>query len=245
MDLPMIKIAAIFHTLDGECTHQGPLHRTTFVRTGGCHLRCWKSTGFCDAPHTLDLKASYEEMRIQDIMSRIMRHGSKRVTITGGEPLLQKSKILDLAAELKRWEYLVTLETSGSVFLNQWEQLHFDSIIADVKTPSTEMHKHNCLELHGNLRKQDYLKFVLQDKTDYDWSIDYIMKHGPFAAQLAFGPRWDYLQPRQIVEWLDNDKYYNIMLNMQMHKYIWPESATPPTDDLKLVDREALIKAER
>jgi 7-carboxy-7-deazaguanine synthase len=248
-----LKIANIFNTLDGEVSFSGPLHWSTFIRLGGCNLRCWKSSGYCDAPHTLDLSYPYRKMTIAEIQGELIKYlPCKRATITGGEPLLQLDALYELALSLRRLGYLLTLETSGSVYMTLLQMHPFASIIADLKPPSTEMSKMNCDKLFIMLRREDYIKVVLENRQDYDWAVEYLKSieiigaiPGVDAPQIAFGPRWGYLEPRVIAEWLREDKLYNIMLNMQLHKYIWSEAITPSTPDLKTIDREKLIQQER
>jgi 7-carboxy-7-deazaguanine synthase len=247
-----LKIANIFLTLDGECTWGGPLQYSTFIRTGGCNLRCWKSSGYCDAPGTLDINYPYQELSIPEIVSRVIGNlPCKRVTITGGEPLLQKKEVCELAKELQQIKYHVSLETSGSIDLSQYSTNYFNSIIADLKPPSTEMDKRNCKGLFKKLGSQDFIKVVIQNREDYDWALSYIynLQLSEYSEHttpnIAFGPRWGFLEPRELESWLRRDKRFNIRLNLQLHKYIWPESITPLTQDLKVLNREELLRNER
>jgi 7-carboxy-7-deazaguanine synthase len=235
----MMKVANIYRALNGEVTYRpGPGSWTTIVRLGGCNLRCWRSSGYCDAPSTLDINYKYPELTISEVLRKIDELKIKRVLITGGEPLLQREEILLLAGKLNLKKYVVTLETSGSIFMSKQEVAHFSSVIADVKTPGTEMHKHNKLGLFANLGRSDFMKFVIQDRDDYEWSLQFLSKI-KVQAQVAFGPRWGYIEPRQIVEWLEEDERFDIMLNLQLHKYVFPESITEPTTDLKALYKDA------
>lgn len=230
-----LKVASIFRTVDGEVTHKGAWHWTTFVRLGMCNLRCWKSSGFCDAPHTLDMKFPYPELTLEEIYSDIDAKKTARVTFTGGEPLLQRDGLVLLSNELLDLGYITTLETSGSIELGCTTVDAFTSIIMDVKPPSTEMDRQNKIINMKCLRPQDFVKFVIQDRADFTWSLEYL-RNAPTVAQVAFGPRWGYLEPVQILKWIEDIGRFDIMLNVQSHKYFWPSCHPDPVETLQQVD---------
>lgn len=238
-----LKVASIFRTVDGEVTAKGPWHWTTFVRLGMCNLRCWKSSGFCDAPHTLDMKYPYPQMTLEEIYLDIDAKKTARVTFTGGEPLLQKEGLVLLSNELLDLGYITTLETSGSIGMPCSIVDSFTSIIMDVKPPSTEMHKNNITENMKQLRPQDFVKFVIQDRADFEWSILYLKSH-PTVAQVAFGPRWGFLEPAKLLGWIERIERFEIMLNVQSHKWFWPECHPDPVETLQQVDFEKQVELE-
>lgn len=241
-----MKVASIFCTVDGEVTYKGPWHWTVFLRTGGCNLRCWKSSGFCDAPHTLEMNGPYAQMSIEEVVADVIRFGDvRRCTITGGEPLLQFEDVQEVSAKLSgdyHWD--VTLETSGSISFNRRQQLRdIISVIVDLKPPSTEMSKNNRLGILQHLWQADFVKIVLQDEEDYRWALDTI-DHNPTEASIAFGVRWGYLRLETVADWLRRDQRFGIMLNMQSHKYIWDNSHPTPVASLKQVDFMEMVARE-
>lgn len=238
-----LKVVSIFSTLDGEVTCGGPGGWTTFVRTAGCPLRCWKSTGLCDSPHTLDFNFPHPEYEIEEVVRRIRDAGIHRVTISGGEPLSQQDEVLDLTKRLRDEDYVVTLETSGSLSVFEATKV-FTSVIADVKPPSTEMAKKNYEPNMGYLRRQDFAKFVLSDAADYDWSLAYLDSY-PTKAQVAFGVKFGgELTNAKLVEMLRKDALWGIKLNFQTHKYIWPPEQLPVLTTLKGLDYDYYVKKE-
>lgn len=240
-----MKIISIFRTIDGEVTYRGPWGWSTFVRLGWCNLRCWKSTGFCDAPHSLVKESDfYQNLSLREVVNRILELKTPRVTITGGEPLLQANDVYDLAARLYDLGKIVTLETSGSLQFKTADLQDFHSVIMDVKCPSTEMDKSNKPLNMGQLRHRDYVKFVIEDRNDYHFALDYVDKH-PTKAIVAFGPRWDYLPPYAIAKWLEEDERFDIQLNLQSHKYIWPNCDPSPVQKLEDVDVESILAKEK
>lgn len=242
-DKMKLKLVSIFHTLDGECTLDGPLQWSTFIRTAGCNLRCWKSSGFCDAPHSLDFNHPWPEWELEDIVKEVQKYSPcKRVTISGGEPLWWEATVCELSSLLRKLGYKTNLETSGSLDISL-ATAYFDCVIMDVKPPATEMSKKNLPENMGMLRHTDYCKFVIQDRNDYDWSIFWLNRY-PTVAKVAFGPRHGYLEPAELIQWLRDDKRFDIRLNIQTHKYIWPGTEAPPVKSLSEVDYEAVVKKE-
>src|SRR5476649_334099 len=101
-------ISEIFYSLQGEGELAGI--PSVFVRTSGCNLRC----GWCDTPY-----ASWEPegraRSVAQIVQEVSRHGAaKHVVLTGGEPMIARD-IRDLAAELKKLGYHITIETAATV----------------------------------------------------------------------------------------------------------------------------------
>lgn len=238
-----LKIVSIFRTIDGEVTKYGPWAWTTFVRTGGCNLRCWKSTGFCDAPHTLDMSFPYPEMDLKDVVEKVLEFNTPNVTFSGGEPWLWKEQICYLANVFKHHQKRTSLETSGSLPFTYQELRPFCCVVMDVKPPSTEMAKKNVPENMEQLRLDDYTKFVIADREDFLWSIDYLAKN-PTKAKVAFGVRWGYLEPRKLLGWIESNGDFNIQFNMQSHKIIFPECHPEPVASLKMVNFEREVSKE-
>jgi len=247
----MIPIVKIFRTLDGEVTFGGPLQWTVFVRTAGCPLRCWKSSGFCDAPHTLDLKLhDWPEYGPADLTEMILAasRGIRRVTITGGEPLMWRRDVVGLAGRLQDEGCFVVLETSGSVGLTAKEMEFFTCIVCDIKTPTTEESEKMDWDFVERLRPTDKLKAVVETLEDLDWVREKMREHHS-SAQVCVGPRWGThglpgLEPALIVDWMDRKGRYTWRLNLQLHKYIWPECHPQPVDKLEEVDHARQVEIE-
>jgi 7-carboxy-7-deazaguanine synthase len=77
-------INEIFYSIQGESSRSGlPTH---FVRLTGCPLRC----SYCDTEYAFK---SGTKMTFNEIISQLNINMTKFVTITGGEPLAQKSAL--------------------------------------------------------------------------------------------------------------------------------------------------------
>lgn len=97
-----LHVQEIFYTLQGE----GPSAGTpaTFVRTWGCHLRCW----FCDT----DFESNKESLSVETIGDTAAKFGARLVVLTGGEPMRQN--LVPLVAHLIARGHEVQIETAGS-----------------------------------------------------------------------------------------------------------------------------------
>lgn len=242
-----LKIVSIFRTIDGEVGLGIPGQWTTFVRTAGCPLRCWPDTGYCDAPHTLDFDYPHPEMTVDEIVEKVRKLGTPKVTISGGEPFSQPGGIVALARRLHAFNIYSSVETSGSISLHRDALQAFDSVVADIKCPSTKMHRKNNKKLYNQLRCKDWVKCVIQNREDYEFACDYVDKHifpKNFHPVVAFGVRWNYLDPAKLLEWLAEDCRFTIRLNVQLHKYIYPDCEPPPVKSLVDVDYESCTAKE-
>ena len=79
-----MRVAEKFISINGEGTRAGEL--AVFVRFTGCNLRC----SYCDTMWANEPGCPYEEMSPEQICDYVRSTGIKNVTLTGGEPLLQK-----------------------------------------------------------------------------------------------------------------------------------------------------------
>ena len=114
----------------------------------------------------------------------------------------------------------VMLETGGHISI---EQVPSSVIrIMDVKCPgSGEVHRNDWSNL-DRLAAHDEVKFVLKDRSDYEFARDVVARYdlpGRVRAVL-FSPVHDVLVPQQLAEWILADKL-DVRLQLQVHKYIW------------------------
>ena len=89
-------------------------------------------------------------MRMSSILNKIKKYPTKYVTVTGGEPLAQKS-CPKLLTKLCNFGYDVSLETSGAINVSNVDK-RVKKII-DIKTPgSTEENKKRLFKSFGYVR---------------------------------------------------------------------------------------------
>ena len=100
-------IAEIFHSLQGEGELTGV--PSVFVRTSGCNLRC----NWCDTPYA-SWQPEGAQMSVAEIVAEVKKHPARHVVLTGGEPMVA-TEIRELAAELKKLGYHLTIETAATI----------------------------------------------------------------------------------------------------------------------------------
>lgn len=91
-----MNVIEIFASIDGEGSRQGLL--TTFLRLHDCNIRC----SYCDTTYSYGIDSVFTEMTVAEVADVIESLGNHRITITGGEPLLQEAAVVELIDELNR-----------------------------------------------------------------------------------------------------------------------------------------------
>jgi len=206
-----MKINEIFYSLQGEGKWTGLPN--IFIRTTGCNLRC----SFCDTKYAYE---EGEELTVKQIKDLIKKYSCKKVCITGGEPLDQ-DKIKILIDELSKKDYEIIIETNGSIDLKQVINKKNLIISCDIKCPSSEMHEKMFFDNIRILREKDQLKFVIQDKKDYEYAKEIISEYKP-KCTIFFQPTYK-KEPKELAEWILKDNL-NVRLGLQIHKIIWGET---------------------
>jgi len=204
----MLRLTEIFHSIQGESTHAG--RPCVFVRLTGCNLRC----RWCDSEYTF---TGGEKMSIDDVMARVESYGCKLVELTGGEPLAQ-SESFDLIKRLCDDGYEVLIETSGSIDITPVDDRA--RIILDIKCPgSGEVEKNRWANI-DELRAHDEIKFVIADRSDYEWARRVIEERNLTRWTILFSPVWGELDLKPLAEWMLADRV-PARLQTQLHKHIW------------------------
>jgi len=73
-----------------------------------------------------------------------------------------------------------------------------------------------------HLTNRDEVKFVMGSRADYEWSCGKVRKFDltKRCCAVLFSPIFGRIDPRQIVEWILEDKL-DVRFQLQMHKFIW------------------------
>ena len=215
----IIRVFSIFPSIDGEVNnyHQG--HTTTFVRFAGCNFYTEpksKPCAYCDTKYALSLDSG-QDMTVEEIMKKVQEIGLNKVTITGGEPLLQFDGFLELTKQLYKGGHKVSVETNGSFPCNGYG---VGCWVVDFKLPSSGCMDKMVPVAYKNLADQDFVKFVIMNREDYiealnakEWIQDKLMA----SCQFAFSPAHDKLDPNLLISWLLEDKI-DAIVNFQLHK---------------------------
>ena len=203
-----MKINEIFYSIQGEGKWTG--RPNIFIRTTGCNLRCT----YCDTKYAYE---NGKELKVNEVLKKIEKYNCNYVCITGGEPLLQDD-IFDLIKKLYSKNYLVLIETNGSIDIKKLIEFEKLIISLDIKCPSSKMDKEMELKNIGLLNKEDQMKFIIKNKLDYNYAKEIITKFKP-KCDIYFQPVWGE-NPKIIAEWIISDNL-NVKLGLQLHKILW------------------------
>ncbi|MGL4992288.1 MAG: putative 7-carboxy-7-deazaguanine synthase QueE [Sarcina sp.] len=211
-----MKIVEIFQSIDGEAVRAGLI--TNFIRVAGCNLRC----SYCDTEYAL-LKTQGEEISLDEILKKLDKN-IKNITLTGGEPLWNKEESMLLLDRLIAEGYSVSVETNGAIDLTDFIKKYPDVVfIVDYKVPSSNMEDKMNINNFNILREIDCVKFVVGTNEDLEKMKEIIentnLKDG--KTSIFVSPVFSKIDPKDIVEFLLDNKLNNVRLQIQMHKVIW------------------------
>lgn len=207
----VLRVNEIFYSIQGEGSRAG--ERCIFVRLTGCGLRCT----YCDTEY-----AFYEgdDLNLDAVLARIRSFDCKLIELTGGEPLEQEGVYL-LIDRLLKLDFDVMIETGGHVDISRVDTKV--KRIVDLKTPSSGMSKRNRYENMAMLTARDEVKFVIGDRTDYDWACEMITTHRIHerVPTILLSPVSDVQSLEELSGWILADSL-PVRLQVQLHKLIWP-----------------------
>ena len=220
-----MKIASIFKSINGEVnsSHQGSI--CGFIRLAECNCRC----SYCDTKQYQE-KKSGKDMNIKQILKAVDDFKCANVTITGGEPLLQKQALKTLILEL-RHTHKISIETNGSIRI----PIDFPSDISwviDYKCSSSNMKDKMKLSNFRGARYNDFIKFVIADRKDFDDAISLITKvkdhrHDYHMLKWCFSPMFNEGKPsiktKELLRWIYDEELLrqcSPIINVQIHKIL-------------------------
>ena len=94
--------------------------------------------------------------------------------------------------------------------------------VMDVKCPASgESDKVEWANI-DHLSSRDQVKFVIQDRGDYEFARDTVTRHAldRRCAAVLFSPVHGVLDPKDLSEWILEDRL-PVRLQLQLHKHIW------------------------
>ena len=158
-------------------------------------------------------------MSIADVVEQVDAYGSPLVEVTGGEPLLQED-VYPLMERLLGAGRTVLLETGGQIDVSRVPGAVIK--VMDVKCPASgESDKVEWANI-DRLGSRDQVKFVIQDRGDYEFARDTVTRHAldRRCAAVLFSPVHGVLDPKSLSEWILEDRL-PVRLQLQLHKHIW------------------------
>ncbi len=221
-----LKVSEIFSSIEGEGIRAGYI--ATFIRLIGCNLRC----SYCDSMYAVEPRGNdYRILTIDEIVRTCSAIGNTRVTLTGGEPLLNQEKSMKLIDALLIAGFDINIETNGAIdlqdYYNKYDNGEDVLFTIDYKCKSSGQNKFNIIT---NLTDVSWysnivLKFVVGSKIDLQEMKDFLDKYDinlhnnsyPIFVSPVFGK----ITPEEIVNYLKKNKIECVRLQLQMHKFIW------------------------
>jgi len=233
-----LKVQSIFHSIDGEDNgflNAGQL--STFIRLAGCNLKC----SYCDTVYAQQVNANTEFMRIDKVIQSIRYD---KITITGGEPLLQAVPLRHLlvcldgnARQCNKIMY-ITIETNGTISTNRLRSgmltPHlFIRYVVDYKLAHSDVpdQMRGRDTIYDELSSKDVIKFPIACPDDYEEAKEVVIRHPGWKARKVFSPvigssfieEWKTeLAERMIEE--RSPLLHSVKYSLQLHKVLWPNA---------------------
>lgn len=211
-----MKVVEKFISINGEGTRAGEL--AVFVRFQGCNLRC----GYCDTQWANQPDCPYEEMTPPQVNAYVRSTGVTNVTLTGGEPLLQREMGELLSLLLRDGTLRVEIETNGAVDLTPFCGERRPIFTMDYKLPSSGCERGMKLENFSLLEPEDTVKFVSGSCADLERARELIERYDlTRRCHVYLSPVFGQIQPVEMVDYMIKHRMNQVRLQIQMHKVIW------------------------
>lgn len=212
-----LRLVEQFVSINGEGQRAGEL--ALFLRFAGCDLRC----SYCDTMWANEPGVPVTEMTPDDLAAAAFAQGITNVTLTGGEPLLQKA-LPALIDRLHENGHRVEIETNGAVPIAP--------VIAacgrrpvftmDYKLPSSGMEQRMCLENMAHLDEADTVKFVCGSREDLARAAAVMRTYDLIGrTHVYLSPVFGQIDPQEMVAFMMKEKLNDVRLQLQLHKFIW------------------------
>jgi 7-carboxy-7-deazaguanine synthase len=118
----------------------------------------------------------------------------------------------------------VLLETGGQIDVSRVPGAVVK--VVDVKCPASgESEKVEWSNI-DRLGSRDQVKFVIQNRADYEFARDIVTRHAldRRCAAVLFSPVHGVMNPKDLSEWILEDRM-PVRLQLQIHKHIWGANA--------------------
>jgi len=166
----MLPISEIFYSIQGEGINLGK--PSVFIRLYYCNLYC----SWCDTKYTWENQSKaienidYFLMDEKEIIDKIKQFNTKNLVITGGEPLLHQTKLIELVKALNG--YYVEIETNGTIIPKKELVELVNLFTVSPKLSNSDVkYEHRirkeALTYFSNLDKCVF-KFVIKDEKDIE-----------------------------------------------------------------------------
>lgn len=227
-----LRVAEIFGpTIQGEGALIG--EPTVFVRAGGCDYRC----SWCDSLHAVEsqYRHSWAPMETDAVWAKVHKLSGGQpltVSLSGGNPAIQDFG--PLITKGRAAGYRFACETQGSIPRPWFADL--DTLVLSPKPPSSgenvDWDAFDSCRTIGAGARQQVMKIVIFDETDYQWAREVHRHHSDLVLYLQPGnPEVDPATPVDLqtlanrLGWLTEkamaDGWFAPRILPQLHVLIW------------------------
>ena len=244
-----MNVIEIFSSIDGEGSRQGLL--TTFLRLHDCNIRC----SYCDTTYSYGIDSVFIEMTVAEVANVIESLGNHRITITGGEPLLQEAAVVELIDELNRRNLQIMQDnTSGQTGLtcingadkfDKREMLNNSPYDFNIETNGTivpSFQRENVwftydYKTPSSLAEESMNVDIFKAATERDLikfvvgspedldCMRRIIEQYPTVAQIYVSPVWGQIEAASIIDYMKEYNLQNVRFQLQIHKFVWDPDA--------------------
>ena len=244
-----MNVIEIFASIDGEGSRQGLL--TTFLRLHDCNIRC----SYCDTTYSYGIDSVFTEMTAAEVANVIESLGNHRITITGGEPLLQEAAVVELIDELNRRNVQTmqdnTSGQAGSTCIididkfDKREMLNNSLYDFNIETNGTiipSFHRDNVwftydYKTPSSLAEESMNIDIFKVATERDLikfvvgspedldCMRRIISKYPTVAQIYVSPVWGQIEAVLIIDYMKAYNLQNVRFQLQIHKFVWDPDA--------------------
>jgi 7-carboxy-7-deazaguanine synthase len=167
-----MNIKEIFFSYQAEGPYIGS--PTLFVRFSGCNLNCY----YCDTKYAKKISSTDKielNVAVKKVLDYIKRYKPKLLSLTGGEPLLQKNLCSFIKKIIKNYKIKIYLETNASLVGQFKKVVDLVDICAinlkipddDVKNKDVIKKSEEIVNLCKNKNKEFFIKIVVCGKNIY------------------------------------------------------------------------------
>ncbi len=158
-----MNVKEIFFSYQGEGPYIGS--PTLFIRFAGCNLNCY----YCDTKYAKSV-TKQNNIEPQHLANKILKYLKKYkpefISLTGGEPLLQK-QLPDFLKEIVKYKnFKIYLETNASLVRQFHDVINFIDVCAiNLKIPEDDINRKNVItntQKIVNLCKKNNKEFFIK-----------------------------------------------------------------------------------
>jgi len=166
-------------------------------------------------------------MTISSIQEQISRFDTKHCVITGGEPLIQQTKLIPLLSNLKNEDYFIEVETNATILPSEMLERFVDRWNVSPKLQNSSISKQyrevqSCMEYYAKNSKA-VIKFVICNQSDLAEVKTLVGKYKLKSQRIILMPEGN--SAAEIIEkskWLAEICLSNgYRLSVRLHSLIW------------------------